>query len=55
MHSSELAGDYESRMEQDLSHVTSALRGLRYGSVEIIIHDSRIVQIERTEKIRLER
>jgi hypothetical protein len=26
---------------------------LRYGTVEITIHDGRIVQIERTEKIRL--
>ena len=30
-----------------------ALREIRYGSVEIIIHDSRIVQIERKEKIRM--
>ena len=26
---------------------------LRYGTVEITIHDGRVVQIERTEKIRL--
>jgi hypothetical protein len=30
--------------------VTDALRGLRYGSVEVVVHDSRIVQIIRTEK-----
>jgi hypothetical protein len=30
-----------------------ALEGLRYGSVEIIIHDSKVVQIERKEKFRL--
>lgn len=35
--------------EQQLLH---ALKGIRYGSVEIIIHDSRIVQIERKEKVR---
>jgi len=31
-----------------------AVRGLRYGSVELVIHDGRVVQIERREKLRLE-
>ncbi len=31
-----------------------ALKGIRYGSVEIVIHDSRIVQIERKEKVRFD-
>jgi hypothetical protein len=30
------------------------LQGIRYGSVEIIVHDSRIVQIERKEKLRFD-
>ncbi len=31
--------------DQGITHVVvSALEGLRYGSIEIIIHDSRIVQ-----------
>jgi hypothetical protein len=30
-----------------------AIKGIRYGSVEIIIHDSKIVQIERKEKVRI--
>lgn len=34
--------------------IQSALRGLRYGSVVITVHDSRIVQIERNEKVRLD-
>ena len=34
--------------------ILRALREIRYGSVEIIIHDSRIVQIERKEKIRMD-
>jgi hypothetical protein len=29
-----------------------AVKGLRYGSVEIVIHDSKVVQIERKEKMR---
>ncbi|HEY7129570.1 MAG TPA: YezD family protein [Nitrospira sp.] len=34
--------------------VSQALKDLRFGSVEIIVHDSRIVQIERREKLRVE-
>jgi hypothetical protein len=33
--------------------LVAALKGLRYGSVEIVVHDSRVVQIERREKMRL--
>lgn len=32
-------------------HVAS----LRFGVVQIVVHDSRVVQIERTEKVRLDR
>jgi hypothetical protein len=31
-----------------------AIKGIRYGSVEIIIHDSKVVQIERKEKMRID-
>ena len=34
--------------------IVQALRELRFGSVEIIVHDSRVVQIERREKLRVE-
>jgi hypothetical protein len=34
--------------------VLEALRGLRYGSIEVVIHDGRAVQIEKREKVRLE-
>lgn len=33
--------------------ILRAVRDVRYGSVEIIIHNSKVVQIERKEKIRL--
>ncbi len=33
--------------------IMRALEGLGYGSVEIIVHDAKVVQIERKEKIRL--
>jgi hypothetical protein len=34
--------------------ILRALDGIHYGSVEIVVHDSRVVQIERKEKLRLE-
>ncbi len=37
-----------------LQQILRALQRLRYGAVEITVHDGRIVQIERREKIRLE-
>jgi hypothetical protein len=35
-----------------LKQIESALAGLKFGSVEIGVHDGRITQIERREKIR---
>jgi hypothetical protein len=32
--------------------IAKALAGLRYGSVEIVVHDAKVVQIERKEKFR---
>lgn len=36
-----------------LARIQQALQGLRYGELQITVHDSRVVQIERTEKWRL--
>lgn len=33
--------------------IMSAVQQTRYGTVEIVIHDSKVVQIERSEKVRL--
>ncbi len=33
--------------------ILRAVRDIHYGSVEIIVHDSKVVQIERKEKIRI--
>lgn len=38
-----------------LRRIESALHGLRYGSVLVIVQDGVVVQIERTEKTRLTR
>lgn len=32
--------------------VLRALRGIRFGSIEVVVHDGRVVQIERREKLR---
>jgi hypothetical protein len=37
-----------------LEMVKSKVDGLRFGVVQIIVHDGKITQIERTEKTRLE-
>ena len=40
-------------LELGVKKILSALRGLKFGSVEITVHEGRIVQIERKEKFRL--
>jgi hypothetical protein len=37
-----------------LEIVTQNVESLRYGVVEIIIHDARVTQIEKTERVRLD-
>jgi hypothetical protein len=39
--------------DPNFRRIVEALRGLAYGSLVITIHNSRIVQIERTEKHRI--
>lgn len=53
-----MANDDE-QIEQDEAAMKLALRiaglvrTLRYGSVEIVVHDSRVVLVTRTEKVKL--
>ncbi|RRJ97717.1 DUF2292 domain-containing protein [Opitutaceae bacterium TAV4] len=37
-----------------LGIVREKVEGLRYGVVQIVVHDGKVTQIERTEKTRLE-
>lgn len=37
-----------------LEVVRQQVKSLRFGVVQIVIHESRVVQIERTEKLRLD-
>jgi hypothetical protein len=43
------SGDDLKWLELVIQHVGS----LRYGVVEIVVHDSRVIQIEKTERVRL--
>jgi hypothetical protein len=36
-----------------LERIRDALRGLRFGTVSVIVQDGVVVQVERTEKLRL--
>ena len=36
-----------------LRRIVDAIRSIQYGQVQIIIQDSRVVQIDTTEKVRL--
>jgi len=38
---------------QALQRIRDALRGLRFGTVSVIVQDGVVVQVERTEKLRL--
>ena len=35
--------------------VRAQVNSLRFGQVQIVVHDARVVQIEKTEKIRFEK
>jgi hypothetical protein len=37
-----------------LHELIRALRSIRYGAIELVIHDGRVVQFEKREKVRLQ-
>jgi hypothetical protein len=50
------------RLEEDeagaddaLGRIEAALRGLRFGTVTAVVQNGVVVQVERTEKVRLQR
>jgi hypothetical protein len=48
--------EHGDRRNQDaMERIDAALRGLRYGTVTAVVQDGVVVQVERTEKVRLER
>ena len=43
----------EQELHSSLEQIGAALRGLNFGSVSVIVQDGVVVQIDRTEKVRL--
>ena len=43
------------KQEPWLETVRSQVASLRFGVVQIVVHDAQVVQIERTEKVRLDK
>ena len=41
--------------EEILKAILDAMRSIRYGSVQIVLHDGKVVQVETVEKVRFPR
>ena len=46
--------DLSSTLSDVERHILNTLRHIRFGALEIVIHDSRVVQIEKSEKTRFD-
>ena len=38
---------------EEIEHVIEAIKSMKYGNITIVVQDSKIVQIDKTEKLRL--
>jgi len=47
--------DFKESEKKLLSQILKALRSIQYGYVQIIVQDSKVVQIDKTEKIRFDK
>jgi hypothetical protein len=47
------AAEQDASFDDALNQIRDSLRGLRFGSVNIIVQDGVVIQIDRTEKRRL--
>ena len=45
----------DDRASDAIQRIGAALRGLRFGTVTAVVQDGVVVQVERTEKMRLDR
>lgn len=54
VHQSHVPVDQRGReADEEINQIRDSLRGLRFGSVNIIVQDGVVIQIDRTEKRRL--
>ena len=51
--SAPLKSNVTPQASQVLENISRALAGLHFGSIEIVVHEGKVTQIERKEKIRL--
>ncbi len=49
------SGSVKGESEQWLALLQEQVRTLRFGVVQLVVHEGRVVQIERTEKVRLDK
>ena len=42
-----------SQNKEIAQHIVSIIKGIRFGSIEIVVHEGRVVQIDKHEKFRL--
>lgn len=47
--------DFKESEKKLVLQILKAVRSIRYGCVQIIVQDSKVVQIDKTEKIRFEK
>lgn len=47
--------DLKESEKKFLSQIMKAIKSIRYGYVQIIVQDSKVVQIDKTEKIRFDK
>lgn len=43
-----------SQLDAVLRQIEDALRGMQFGQLTVIVHDGRVIQMERTERTRLQ-
>jgi hypothetical protein len=51
----EFRSEAHERRDGAISRIESALKGLEFGTVTAVVQNGVIVQVERTEKVRLQR
>jgi hypothetical protein len=51
----EIESTADAQLDGEYARIVKALQGLRFGAVEIQVHDYRIVRITRSEKLLIER
>lgn len=53
-----MATDQEENKKKEgdiFEHLKKELKNMRFGTIQLVVHGSRVVQIDKTEKIRLDK